>query len=76
LYVEISDKMKKSFLIIKVLFIFLTVFSLTVFAQGPPPPGGPTDPDPSLPFDGGILSVILGGIVIGVKKLISGIQKA
>jgi hypothetical protein len=73
--------MKRIVLIALVLVFLVTVFSLSGYAQvGPPcPPGDPNcnggDPDPSVPFDGGILFLVLGAIGFGVRKIATGISK-
>jgi hypothetical protein len=72
--------MKRIVLVTLVLVLVVTVFSLSVYAQGPvgPPCSNPSDPDcdPATPFDGGILCVIAGALGFGIKKIVSGINKS
>lgn len=51
----------------KIASIFLILISITLFAQGPTPPGN--DPEP-LPIDGGVLIGAFVALFYGVKKLL------
>lgn len=54
------------------LLLFLLVFPLEIFSQGPPPPpaGGPgPPPPPGLPIDGGLWILAASAVYIGVKKM-------
>lgn len=62
--------------VVIVLLICLVVLPLVLYAQpdvmrplneGGPAPGNPNDP--AVPIDGGLLYLLIGGIVLGVKKL-------
>jgi hypothetical protein len=69
--------MKKIVLTAFVLVILVMVFSLSAYSQ-PCPPNDPTchGNDPSVPFDGGILCIILGAVGLGIKKLMPVVNKA
>jgi hypothetical protein len=58
-----EKKVKQMKRVVFVLLICLVMFPLVLMAQ----PGNPEDPP--IPIDGGLLYLLLGGIVLGVKKL-------
>ena len=46
------------------IFLLLTV---SVFADGPPPPAGP--PNPPVPIAGAVLGLFVAGAAYGIKKI-------
>lgn len=50
-----------------ILFLFMTLVNVEIYAQGPPPP----PPPPGLPLDGGLFVLIASAVFYGVKKLMN-----
>jgi len=50
--------------------VVVVFLALHAYGQAVPPPI-PPPPPPGLPIDGGLLFLLLGGVVYGVKKTIS-----
>ncbi|WP_347175188.1 PID-CTERM protein-sorting domain-containing protein [Polaribacter uvawellassae] len=53
-----------------VITIAIIIISLNGYAQMVPPPI-PPPPPPGLPIDGGLIYLLIGGLIYGVKKIIS-----
>jgi hypothetical protein len=53
----------------KVFITFIVIiFSIQMFGQAVPPPI-PPPPPPGLPIDGGVMYLLLGGLIFGIKKI-------
>lgn len=48
----------------------IVIITLQTYAQIVPPPV-PPPPPPGLPIDGGVILLLIGGIIYGVRKIIS-----